>query len=36
MKTERDIITLYKYIKGLTPERAKNYLKDNIGTGTRG
>lgn len=36
MKTEKEIITLCKYIKGLTLERAKNYLKDNIGTGTHG
>lgn len=30
------IITLYKYIKGLTLKRAKSYLKDNTGTGACG
>lgn len=35
-ENDRGMTTLYKYTKGLALQRAKSYLKDNIGTGTRG
>lgn len=35
-ENDRGMITLYKYTKGLALQRAKSYLKDNIGTGTLG